>query len=206
MKTILLVARHGNTFAPGDVVTRVGARTDLPLVASGLEQGRKLGLYLRDNDLLPSAVFTSELKRARQTAEQALSAAGIAPPVRIDPLFNEIDYGVDENRPEAEVVARLGADALKDWDVDAVAPDGWRVDAQAIVQGWLDFGAKLARDYEGKTILVVTSNGIARFAPCLTDDFAAFRHDHTLKLSTGALCVFSHQAERWRVDGWNIRP
>ena len=34
-QTRLVVARHGNTFGPKDVVTRVGGRTDLPLVASG---------------------------------------------------------------------------------------------------------------------------------------------------------------------------
>ena len=79
MKTTLIVARHGNTFSPGDVVTRVGARTDMPLSTSGLEQGWKLGLYLRDNDLLPDVVFTSALQRTQQTAEQIFAAAEIAP-------------------------------------------------------------------------------------------------------------------------------
>ncbi|HVY53670.1 MAG TPA: histidine phosphatase family protein, partial [Gammaproteobacteria bacterium] len=57
----LLIARHGNTFSPGDVVTRVGT-TDLPLVASGLEQGRQLGIYLKQNNLVPGVIFTSKLK------------------------------------------------------------------------------------------------------------------------------------------------
>jgi len=206
MKTTLLIARHGNTFSPGDVVTRVGARTDMPLSPSGLEQGRKLGLYLREHNLLPDIVFTSALLRTKQTAEQAFAAAGIAKTININPLFNEIDYGIDENRPEAEVVARVGADALKAWDDDAVVPDGWKVDVEAIIRGWKNFGVGAARDYAGRKILVVTSNGIARFAPHLTGDFEGFRREHKLKISTGALCVFAYEANTWKVEGWNIKP
>jgi probable phosphoglycerate mutase len=206
MKTTLLIARHGNTFSPGEIVTRVGARTDKPLSPSGLEQGRKLGLYLRDNGLVPDVVFTSALKRTRETAEQAFAAGGFSRPVHVDPLFNEIDYGIDENRPEAEVIARLGAEALKAWDENALVPNGWNVDVAAIIQGWLDFGAKIAHDNKGQKILVVTSNGIARFAPYLTLDFEAFRRDHKLKISTGALCRFAHENGAWKVEDWNVKP
>jgi 2,3-bisphosphoglycerate-dependent phosphoglycerate mutase len=206
VKTTLLIARHGNTFSKGDVVTRVGARTDMPLSPSGLEQGRKLGFFLRDKNLLPDVVFTSALRRTRQTAEQALAAANVARTLNVEPLFNEIDYGIDENRPEADVVARVGADALKAWDEDAVVPDGWKVDVSTIIQGWIDFGSRVAGEFAGKKILVVTSNGIARFAPHLTGDFEAFRREHPLKISTGALCVFAHEAGVWRVEEWNVKP
>ncbi len=206
MKTSLLIARHGNTFSPGDTITRVGARTDMPLSPSGLEQGQKLGLYLRDKNLLPDVVYTSALLRARQTAEQAFAAAGVSLKTNVDPLFNEIDYGIDENRPEAEVVARLGADALKAWDDEAVVPDGWKVDVRAIIDGWLSFGKKVASEHAGKKVLVVTSNGIARFAPHLTGDFAGFRMHHKLKISTGAFCLFSHDGGAWSVESWNVKP
>lgn len=206
MKTTLMIARHGNTFSPGDVITRVGARTDMPLSPSGLEQGRKLGIYLRDKNLIPDVVFTSALKRTQQTAEQAFAAAAVTRPITINDLFNEIDYGLDENRPESEVVARLGEEALKAWDNDAIVPQGWHVNPKAIVQGWLEFGKTVLKKHEGKRILVVTSNGIARFAPHLTGDFAAFRRDYKLKISTGALCLFAHEDGAWKVEGWNLKP
>ena len=38
--TRLIIARHGNTFDAGDIPTRVGRRTDLPLVASGEAQAK----------------------------------------------------------------------------------------------------------------------------------------------------------------------
>ena len=41
----LFVVRHGNTFDTGDVVTRVGGRTDLPLSKSGKAQAEKLAAH-----------------------------------------------------------------------------------------------------------------------------------------------------------------
>ena len=69
----LLIARHGNTFGPQDTVRRVGV-TDLPLVESGLIQGRKLGSYLMQNDLIPDYIYCSELLRAKQTAHGTRTA------------------------------------------------------------------------------------------------------------------------------------
>lgn len=204
--TVLLIARHGNTFGPGDVVTRVGGRTDLPLVASGLAQGQALGAYLKTNGLVPDRVFTSRLQRTRQTAAQAIAAIGRAIPIAAMEVFDEIDYGPDENRPEAEVVARVGAAAIRAWDDAAVVPDGWRVDVEAIRRAWLTFAATLLADFRGSTTLVVTSNGIARFAPVLVRDLAARRTRHTLKISTGALCRFDHDGTEWSCSAWNVRP
>jgi len=206
MMTRLLIARHGNTFGPGDVVTRVG-KTDLPLVASGLEQGRMLGRYLKRENLVPNMIFTSSLKRTVQTAEQAQGEMGTSIPHRPLTIFNEIDYGPDENKPEEEVVARLGEAALKAWDANGVVPDGWNVNPGAIIANWKSFAADIARDHAGKTILVVTSNGIARFAPHLTGDFDGFLKTHNIKISTGALCVFENSGgAEWACTQWNVKP
>jgi len=161
----LIVARHGNTFAPGAIVTRVGGRTDLPLVASGLEQGRRLGLYLKEQGLIPEVVFTATLVRTRQTADQALLAMGLHLPCIALEMFDEIDYGPDENKPEADVLARVGPGAIKAWDEAGIVPPGWNADPDAIIQAWLAFGQRLRNDWPNKTVLVVTSNGIARFSP-----------------------------------------
>jgi len=53
---------------------------------------------------------------------------------------------------------------------------------------------------------VITSNGIARFAPHLTGAFEAFRRDHKLKISTGALAILTNENGVWKIEGWNIKP
>lgn len=205
MTTRLIIARHGNTFGPGDVVTRVG-RTDLPLVESGLEQGRMIGRYLKREGMLPDVVYTSKLKRTIQTAEQVAAETDTPLPRYPLEIFNEIDYGPDENKPEDEVIARLGAEALKAWDANGVAPPGWNVDPAGIVKNWTAFGEDVLKKHAGKTVLVVTSNGIARFAPHLTGDFEGFRAKHAIKISTGALCVFEHGGGGWACAEWNLKP
>jgi len=201
----LLIARHGNTFNKGETPRRVGI-TDLPLVESGLEQGRKLGAYLKQNQLVPDVIFTSHLQRTQQTAHEAQSIMETSLPLNPLTIFNEIDYGIDENREEPEVVARLGKQALTEWDEEAIVPNGWQVNPKLLIENWQHFASNLVNHYETKTVLVVTSNGIARFAPYLTGDFEQFRKQYALKIATGAVCLFEYDGEKWECRFWNERP
>ncbi len=203
--TILIIARHGNTFDPGEKPRRVGARTDLPLSSSGETQARALGQWLKTNRLYPEAVYSSQLQRTKQTAELALKEAGYKEPVFPLAIFNEIDYGPDENLPEDAVIARLGEQVLKDWDQKAIVPQGWNFDPAKTIQDWQDFARHIVED-EQSCILVVTSNGIARFAPHITGDFDGFAENHAIKLSTGAVCVLVFENNRWTVKDWNVKP
>ena len=206
MTTRLIIARHGNTFDPGDTPTRVGRRTDLPLVASGEAQAKRIGDYLRRRQLVPDVVFAAPLKRSYDTARLAVEALGCDLPITIDARFNEIDYGPDENQPESAVVARIGEQALRDWNERAKVPPGWLVDPQAIIGDWLAFGDTCRQSFSDQTVLVVTSNGIARFAPHLTGDFEGFRRRHGIKIATGALCFLRVQGGWWTVERWNVKP
>lgn len=219
-KTTLIIARHGNTFESGETPRRVGLKTDLPLVEKGRAQAQTIGEYLKTHNLRPDAVYSSTLKRTIETAEIALKTAGIREPVYPLRIFDEIDYGPDENKTEGEVIARLGAQALKDWDTDAKVPAGWNVDPAEIIENWIKFGKQIIGNNDGhdtligqsqgqpeeETVMVVTSNGIARFAPYLTGDFEAFRQQHNIKISTGALCILEHHNHRWTVKEWNVKP
>ncbi len=192
----LLIARHGNTFDPGDTILRVGKQTDLPLSTSGREQARKLGVFLKKTYNSIDQVMVSELQRTQQTAQLALPTITYV----INPFLNEIDYGVDDGKPEAKVIERIGEQALKDWEEKAVPPNGWHVSPGEVIAGWHQLANQLATQYDSATILVVTSNGIARFAPSIS-------HDAVLspKMKTGALSCFQftkHQG--WKLSFWNM--
>lgn len=200
MTTTLLIARHGNTFGPNDIPTRVGARTDLPLVDSGKEQARKLGRYLKEKNIIPDLILTSQLKRTKEMAE--IIKAEIGAPIETHPLaiFNEIDYGPDENKTEEDVIARIGKDAIEKWDRDAIVPDGWLAEPDQIRRNWQNFANELE---EGGTTLVITSNGIARFAPAIAQNPEAAT---SLKISTGALCHLERNQAEWLIKEWNVKP
>lgn len=205
--TKLLIARHGNTFEPKDIVTRVGV-TDLPLVESGLLQAQNLGLYLKNHNLIPDIIFTSQLKRTQQTAQEILKILKINIPVYNSSIFNEIDYGPDENQPEDKVVARIGKTALENWEKSATVPDGWKINPEAVIQYWQDFAEEIILKYPNKIVLVITSNGIARFAPYITGDFEEFSKQHAIKIATGNLCVLENNPpnSHWYCIAWNIKP
>lgn len=204
--TKLIIARHGNTFEKGETPRRVGAKTDIPLTQEGRNQGTRIGQYLRDNDLIPSTLFTSSLQRTIETAYMAMQETGKTLNMQKLSMFDEVNYGPDENKTEEEVIARIGEQAIKDWDEHAIAPDGWIVHPEDIKNDWLQFGLDIVNQLEGHTIMVVTSNGIARFAPYLTGDFEGFKKDNNIKLSTGALAYLEHDGENWHIKKWNVKP
>jgi len=213
--TTLIIARHGNTFGPDDTPTRVGASTDLPLVRKGEEQARALGRYLRQHKLHPDAVYCSTLQRTKDTAEIALKEAGIRNPVYALEIFNEIDYGPDENKTEKQVIARIGSGAIEAWDKNAVVPKGWDVDPSQIIDNWKNFAAHITEKKDtlsgeqldiNETVLVVTSNGVARFSPHIAGNYNAFCKTQTIKLSTGALGILRHKEGNWVIDSWNVKP
>lgn len=203
---MFVVVRHGNTFAAGETPLRIGARTDLPLTAEGLEQGAALGRYFAELGWQFARVLVSPLLRTRQTAD-AILALQTAPPMPEPCEFlREVDHGPDEAKAEDAVLARLGADALKAWDERAAVPPGWIVEPEQRIAGWQRLFAEEAGDDD--PILLVTSNGAARFALLADPELqqAAAQLD-TLKLRTGSYGVIARNEEgALGVEQWGIRP
>lgn len=196
----LFVIRHGNTFDKGDVVTRVGARTDLPLSVSGQEQAQKLAAHFAGTQF--AAALCSPLSRTRQTARAILSKRTDSPALMVAPFLTEIDYGPDENQPEEVVATRLGP-ALEAWDRDGTPPPGWQVDPDAIRAGWRALIERSASLPDGASALVVTSNGIARFLPDVVNTAPTWL-DRKLKTGAwGELCLSDGGSE---ILSWNERP
>ena len=222
----LIIVRHGNTFAPGQTPTRVGAHTDLTLVEEG--RGLSVGKYLASLGLEPSKVYAAPLKRTTQTAQLLLRALGSSLPVLPHCDFIEIDYGPDENQTEEKVEARLGRDSwlaqgqleraeeeeacreegkrlLDIWNTQAVPPLGWKVDVEALKQAWRDL-AESIKDEE--TVVIVSSNGVIRFAPTLLSDEEAFGQSHDIKVVTGSVGIFEQESlsSAWECRVWGEKP
>lgn len=193
----VLIVRHGNTFAPGDVVMRVGGRTDLPLVASGLAQADALGAHFRQLEYSVSRAYCSPLRRTRETAERILRGLGGPAPLSVAAALTEIDHGPDENQPEEAVIARIGPEALRLWEEEAQPPPGWAVDPAAAAAAWR---ALLDEGVPGETRLIVTSNGVARFG------LMAYGRGPLPKLRTGAYGVITFEDGTPQLQSWDQRP
>ena len=201
---MFVIVRHGNTFGPGEPPRRIGARTDLPLTAQGEAQALALGEHFAGLGWRFTRALVSPLLRTRDTARLILATQPEPPVAQTCEWLREIDHGPDEDRSEAEVLARIGPQALEAWDTRAEVPDGWLVEPAMRRAGW---AALFAGEEPGPT-LVVTSNGAARFAllaePALA---AAMPSLSSLKLPTGGYGVIRRAADRTlAVEEWGRRP
>lgn len=204
----LFIVRHGNTFDAGDVVRRVGRRTDLALSVSGREQAAALGRYFAALTSRIDAIFAAPLRRTLETAEIIRSDINKDLPVERRADLSEIDYGPDENQPEDVVLARIGAEAMRRWNEDAAPPHGWDVDPAALTDSWRALFKEVAAGSEDTGALAVTSNGVARFAL----DAADHRPSNApRKLRTGAFGVVDLSLNAAGdvaaiIAGWDLRP
>lgn len=219
----LIIVRHGNTFRPGETARRIGKNTDLPLVE--FEKAKAVGTWLKQNHYVPSKIISSPLLRTKQTATEIAKSFWPVVPIELDSTFSEIDYGPDENKTEKEVCHRLGSlkskpnatnseihalgkEIIEQWNAKAEVPPGWKVDVDIIQANWQQFTQKMETNPHNQNIVVVTSNGIARFAPVLCEDVDAFAAKYPLKIATGAICVFEKVigAKFWECRIWNLNP
>ena len=107
---MLLIVRHGQTAA--NAAGQLLGRADVPLTGTGLLQAEALAAAIGPAD----RVVSSPLQRARQTA------AAFGRPVEIDERWTELDYGVYDERPLAEVPREL----WESWrgDAEFTPPEG----------------------------------------------------------------------------------
>jgi broad specificity phosphatase PhoE len=143
--TTILLARHGETDWNRDGIWQGWA--DPPLNETGRAQARKLAEQLRG--LSFDAVYSSDLQRARETAEIVAAPHGV--PVRADPGLREIDIGAWSGLTRSQIEERF--------------PNGERPDGETREQHAARVLAtveRIARENAGRRILLVTHGGTMR--------------------------------------------
>ena len=136
---VLIIVRHGQTAANAE--GRLLGRQDPPLDERGEAQARAVAAVLR-----PDRVVASPLVRAQQTA----AAFGV--PVETDDRWIEIDYGVLDGTPLADVPASLWAD----WQADeCFHPEGGE-SLLALTERVAAACTDLVEDAANRDVVVVT--------------------------------------------------
>lgn len=118
--TEILLIRHGET--AWNAIKRLQGHLDIPLNAEGERQAAALGRALANEGL--DAVISSDLQRARQTAEAIATPRGMT--VSSDRGLRERCYGGFEGMLYADIGARY-PEAYAAWqarDIDARFPQG----------------------------------------------------------------------------------
>ena len=152
--TQLYLVRHGQT--DWNVDGRYQGQTDRPLNAAGRAQAMSLSRQLAGLRFV--AVYSSDLERARETAEILAAPSGLA--VQLDPRLREIKLGEWEGQVMAEIAARYPAawaERLRD-PVYARAPEGESV--AEVAARVAEAATAIARAHPVGPVLIV-SHGVA---------------------------------------------
>jgi probable phosphoglycerate mutase len=204
----LLLARHGNTFRPGEPVLWVGSRNDLPLVARGREQARTLGRALRERGTRPEVVYCGPLARTREYAAIVAEEAGLPTP-DVDARLDELDYGVWSGLTSNEVVERFGEDELEGWRRRGEWPAkaGFGPGEEQVRREVHDLVRELVAEPAPDTVLLVTSNGRLRyFLTLVPGAFEQCVERDALGVRTGHISKIVGRATGFAVDYWDLDP
>jgi alpha-ribazole phosphatase len=152
--TRLIIVRHGET--DWNTEGRYQGQSDVPLNANGLAQAEALAGQLRGESY--TAIYSSDLARASQTAEALAAESGV--PVHYDPRLREIDQGEWEGLLLPEIEARY-AEAFKRRRLDPLTarPPGGESVGQ-VRQRVLEVIDEIRREYPNDTVVIV-SHGLA---------------------------------------------
>lgn len=143
--TRLILVRHGET--DWNVEGRYQGHSDVPLNARGRAQAARLAEALRGSDI--RAIYSSDLARARETAEALAHATRLA--VQHDPRLREIDQGDWEGMLFLEIhlsdFARAGRPAVLGGVLGVLLPVGL---GAAVV---LPFGIELSQNLNALSLV-----------------------------------------------------
>lgn len=167
----IALARHGETVWHG-VNRYAGGSSDIDLTPLGEQQAQALAQW--SVEYRPTAVISSPVRRAVETAQRSAAAVGV--PLQIVEGLREVAFGVAEGRTIDELMA-----------TDASMVDRFRSDPAAHPfpgseppETAADRAAKalraIAQDHLGAKVLVVAHNTLLRLALCRLLDLPVARY------------------------------
>lgn len=157
----LLLVRHGRT--DWNAQMRYQGQTDPPLNDTGRLQVEALSRRLAREEI--DALYTSDLRRARETAEAIATPHGL--PVRVEPRLREMYFGMWEGLTYPEIQERYPQD-LAAWEADPMAT------SPTAGEGLTQVSARaasvleeVAGKHQEQVVLFVGHSGILRVLLCL---------------------------------------
>lgn len=152
--TRLLVIRHGET--AWNLESRIQGHIDIPLNDKGRWQAERLAQALSDDAI--HAIYSSDLQRARHTAEALASGTGLD--VVLDTQLRERHFGRFEGLTQNEIAAQWPEEARRWRERDpAYGPEDGEVLAHFYERSVAAL-TRLALRHPGQQIAVVAHGGV----------------------------------------------
>lgn len=194
--TRICLVRHGET--AWNVEKRLQGHLDIPLNETGVAQAAASAQGLAD--IAFSAIYSSDLLRARTTAQAAAEVIGL--PVQLTPELRERRCGIFQGLTQKEAGERYPDQYhyYRDRHVDFVIPDGESLAGMA--ERITATFNRLAAAHVGETILIVSHGGVLDIIHRLATD----KPLHTTRdftISNAALNWLEWEEGQWRLQKWD---
>jgi probable phosphoglycerate mutase len=192
-ETRICLIRHGETAWNAEL--RIQGQRDLPLNETGLAQAKALSERLAAQHF--EAIYSSDLLRARQTAEPLAGGS----PVRLEPQLRERNFGCCEGMTREEIAAddAAVAEALAARRPGYVLPGGESLEQHLDrVTACL---SRLARRHAGQTIAVVTHGGVLDLVYRRVHGVAMER-PRDFPLANASINWLIAAGDDWRIESW----
>ena len=194
--TRVCFVRHGET--DWNVELRMQGQIDIALNAVGEAQALATGRYFEGRTA--AALYSSDLLRARQTAQPIAQALRLKPTLL--PELRERNFGRCEGLTFAEVAARHADDAqaIVTRDPDYCAPGGGESRRQHAAR-ILGCVAQLVGRHGGQTIVVVTHGGVLDVIYRRAYDLPP-EAPRNYPIANAGINWVVIEGERWSVERW----
>ncbi|MFT7776902.1 MAG: histidine phosphatase family protein [Roseateles sp.] len=152
--TRIVLIRHGET--AWNRATRIQGHTDIPLSPLGLAQADRLAEALADESL--AAIYSSDLSRARQTAEALARVQGL--PVCFDVALRERAFGRFEGLSWEEIDKGYPEDAARWRRREPDFPVGGGESLNVFSARCLAAARRAVAAHPGRSIALVAHGGV----------------------------------------------
>jgi probable phosphoglycerate mutase len=197
--TEILLIRHGET--AWNAVKRLQGHLDIPLNEEGERQAAALGLALREESL--DAIFSSDLQRARQTANAIATPRGME--VRLDRGLRERCYGAFEGMLYAEISQRY-PEAYAAWqarDIDARFPEGVHVaeTLREFSQRVVNTITRIVTENKYRRVAMVAHGGVLECAYRAAQGLG-FAHARDFDIFNASVNRFTWDGTALKIEDW----
>jgi len=195
MKTRLCLVRHGET--AWNAEQRLQGHTDVPLNEVGLAQAEATAAKLAAHRF--DALYSSDLKRARQTAEASARRLGLQP-VYLQAL-RERHFGKFQGLTYEQARQRYPA-AYEQFEAREPRQDFETGESlEAFAERIRTAITELAARHAGQQILIVAHGGVLDTVNRMVRGLP-LQPARDFVIPNAALNWISHEAGRWQIEAW----
>ena len=196
--TKLCLIRHGET--SWNTERRLQGHTDIPLNTKGVLQARQMAQALKNTKLFFDVLYTSDLKRAADTANAIVELFGVE--ARVDSALRERHFGALQGLTiqEAQLLQPVIWQAHITRDLEHDLEGGESIAQFALrVQTALD---KIQEQHSGKTILLVSHGGTLDMMYRIASK-QALTTERVASVPNASLNWITHrQGDGWSIEKW----